>query len=244
MQVKTFGRANDNSLKFSKPDISNHHARITMHDDGTFLVEDLSSTNGVFVNGYRVHQSNISIKDEVRLSESTIINLTDVFSLTINKKTGIAKIKTDPKDFVEEFADLKEVWENYNTSKLHISNVYQRNSTILRSVLSLFPILIWVLFKTIYLDQFRETDPQKYQEWQGSFIYFSAIGGSIGNLIGGLIIKPPTVKLNDLDEEFRVRYVCPNTSCRTQLGNIPWKSYQNQGKCFRCQAKYDEKMIG
>jgi FHA domain len=243
MNIKTFGRANTNTNQISKPDISSQHAQISELEDGLFLVEDLNSTNGVYVNGYRINQAKVNINDEVRLSESTIIKLTDIFQLQEKKEIKEVKIKTDAKDFVEEFGGLKEVWEKFNKDRIKLNNVYQRNSTIFRSMVSLLPILVWIIFKTVYLDQFRVSDPQKYQEWQGSFIYFSAIGGSIGNLVVGLFIKSPQAKLTDLDEEFRVRYVCPNSTCRTQLGNIPWKSYHNQGKCFRCQAKYNQELI-
>jgi hypothetical protein len=243
MTIKTFGRASSNAVVLTKADISSQHAKITQLDDGNYLVEDLNSTNGTFVNGYRINTANVKFTDEIRLSESTIIDLSKVFKLNAEETRIIPKVKLDPKDFVDEFNKLDEVWTSFNKTKLDISNKFQRNSTIFRSLVSLFPILVWVLFKTLYLDQFKESDPQKFQEWQGSFIYFSAIGGSIGNLLVGLFIKSPQEKLTQLDEEFRVRYVCPNTTCRTQLGNIPWKSYQNQGKCFRCQAKYDKSQL-
>jgi len=236
--VKTFGRAHDNSIVINKPDISSHHAKVTFLGNGNFLVEDLSSANGVFINGHRIQKAHIGYRDELRLSESTPLNLVALFELNAPRPPAQSD-KTGSRDFVYEFRELKQIWEDYQRIRLEINNRYQRKSTIVRSLLSLAPLAVWIIFQYTYLNQFEKTDP-RYGEWQGSFIYFSVIGGAIGNLVGGLMIPSPQAKLSLLDEEFRVRYVCPNPECRTQLGGVPWLSYHNQGKCFRCQAKYSD----
>ena len=237
--VKTLGRAYDNTIVINKPDISSHHAKISFLGNGNFLVEDTNSANGVFVNGYRVEKANVTLRDEVRLSESTVLNLASLFDI----RPQNAPAKQGSKDFTNEFDGLRQIWEDYQTIRLKINKRYQTSSTIARSLLSLAPLAIWVIFKAAYLDQFKKTEPEFYSDWQGSFIYFSVIGGAIGNLVGGLMIPSPQEKLTALDEEFRVRYVCPNPSCRTQLGSVPWQSYYNQGKCFRCQAKYSDEAV-
>jgi diguanylate cyclase (GGDEF)-like protein len=43
-------------LVLSDPGASRNHARVTWQDDGRFLVEDLGSTNGVLIQGERVHR--------------------------------------------------------------------------------------------------------------------------------------------------------------------------------------------
>ena len=65
---------------------------------------------------------------------------------------------------------------------------------------------------------------------------FSTIGTTAAMLLTGSM--SPIEKLMEMDEEFRIKYICPSSECRTQLGNVPWQSYYNQGKCFRCGAKY------
>jgi uncharacterized coiled-coil DUF342 family protein len=49
----TIGREADNDLRIQESHISRHHAQITRVDDETFI-EDLESTNGVYVNGQPV----------------------------------------------------------------------------------------------------------------------------------------------------------------------------------------------
>jgi pSer/pThr/pTyr-binding forkhead associated (FHA) protein len=46
----TIGRLPDNTVMIDNPAISSHHARI-FHDGDRFVVEDLNSKNGTFVNG-------------------------------------------------------------------------------------------------------------------------------------------------------------------------------------------------
>jgi len=46
----TIGRSPDNTLIIDNPAVSGHHARV-FQESGAFIVEDLNSTNGTFVNG-------------------------------------------------------------------------------------------------------------------------------------------------------------------------------------------------
>ncbi len=41
-------------------------------------------------------------------------------------------------------------------------------------------------------------------------------------------------KMFVLNEEFRIRYVCPN--CKMPLGDFPWDTLANQKSCLRCKA--------
>ncbi|HEX3132004.1 MAG TPA: FHA domain-containing protein, partial [Planctomycetota bacterium] len=48
------GRGQDCGLRIDDPRLSRHHARL-LHDGSTLIIEDLGSTNGVLVNGERIH---------------------------------------------------------------------------------------------------------------------------------------------------------------------------------------------
>lgn len=41
-------------------------------------------------------------------------------------------------------------------------------------------------------------------------------------------------KMFVLNEEFRIRYVCPH--CKMPLGDFPWETLANQKSCLRCKA--------
>ena len=51
--VVTIGREAGSDIVLDDPQVSRHHARLTLQDAGYFI-EDLGSTNGSFVNGRRV----------------------------------------------------------------------------------------------------------------------------------------------------------------------------------------------
>jgi pSer/pThr/pTyr-binding forkhead associated (FHA) protein len=231
--IKTFGRANDNDVKYSAGDISGHHARVTLTGSGNFLVEDLNSTNGTFVNGYRINKATISLKDELRLSQYTIINLAEIFNLA---KQNTKQPKDDPKDFTQEFSVLKKVWDKYQKDRIAITRAHQRRTTLVRSGITLAPLIIW------YVLQFTVNENSAAGKViRSNYIVFSVLGSTIAMLFTGNM--SPLEELMQLDEDFRVKYVCPNSQCRTQLGNVPWQSYENQGKCFRCGAKYSNNSI-
>lgn len=48
------GRGSDNSLVLNHREISRQHMRIVWREDDAYLVEDLNSSNGVFLNGARI----------------------------------------------------------------------------------------------------------------------------------------------------------------------------------------------
>lgn len=50
----TIGRALDNAIVVHDPMVSAHHARVSPRGGGSYLVEDLDSTNGTFVGGVRI----------------------------------------------------------------------------------------------------------------------------------------------------------------------------------------------
>ncbi len=58
------GRAIDNDVKFRDKLISAHHAKIVTCFDASYI-EDLSSTNGTFINGKRVKMHTLHPGDEI-----------------------------------------------------------------------------------------------------------------------------------------------------------------------------------
>jgi len=71
----TLGRSPDASIMLEDPEISRIHARISRTDIGTFLLEDLGSRNGSFVNGTRVNRRALAFGDKIRLGPQTVLEL-------------------------------------------------------------------------------------------------------------------------------------------------------------------------
>ncbi len=68
----TVGRSRSNGIPLSDNFASHMHARFFPHGQ-FFFIEDLSSTNGTFVNGRRVEgQTQLRVRDEVRIGETIL----------------------------------------------------------------------------------------------------------------------------------------------------------------------------
>jgi putative nucleotidyltransferase with HDIG domain len=66
-QSKVIGRSSDVDAVIDEPSLSRQHAKLSMAQDGVVMVEDLDSTNGVFVNGSQRRVATILPGDTVRL---------------------------------------------------------------------------------------------------------------------------------------------------------------------------------
>jgi hypothetical protein len=69
--VVVVGRADDCDLVMSHPSVSGHHARLSW-SGGRIVIEDLHSTNGVLVDGCRVHHAVVRPGDDVRLGDAPL----------------------------------------------------------------------------------------------------------------------------------------------------------------------------
>ena len=74
--VHTIGREAGNDILINDPQVSRHHARVTLQG-GTYVLEDLGSTNGTFVNGRRV-------SGPVALSAGDMVGFGDTVVLAVS----------------------------------------------------------------------------------------------------------------------------------------------------------------
>ena len=80
--VYTLGREAGNDIIINDPQVSRHHARLTLQG-GAYVLEDLGSTNGTFVNGRRV-------AGQIALSAGDMIGLGDTIVLAMSGATDAA----------------------------------------------------------------------------------------------------------------------------------------------------------
>ena len=87
----TIGRYTTNDITLNSDSVSKHHAKIS-YRNGNFFIEDLNSTNGVFVNGAKVTKSSISSSDKINITKNIELKWNDILSAFNNKRS----IKTPP----------------------------------------------------------------------------------------------------------------------------------------------------
>ena len=64
----TIGRSPHSDLFLDDVTVSRHHARI-LHDEAGFLVEDLNSLNGTYVNRKRIERHQLFDGDELQIGK-------------------------------------------------------------------------------------------------------------------------------------------------------------------------------
>ena len=62
------GRSDECNLVIADGSVSRHHCEIYYHDSGTFILSDLQTSNGTYVNGQRIIKSvELHNEDEIRI---------------------------------------------------------------------------------------------------------------------------------------------------------------------------------
>lgn len=73
--VITIGREASNDIVLEDPQVSRHHARLTLQGAG-YVIEDLGSTNGTFINGQRVMGARpINDGDTLGLGDTVVLKV-------------------------------------------------------------------------------------------------------------------------------------------------------------------------
>ena len=70
MKVVTLGRSHDNDYVINDISISRHHSQIILTDDGRFMILDMGSVNGTYVNGNKITgETLITSSDVIRVGK-------------------------------------------------------------------------------------------------------------------------------------------------------------------------------
>jgi len=100
------GRTPDNDLQIESKFISRHHAQVTTTAEGS-LVEDLNSTNGLFIGSKRVKQHQLQDGDVIQLGEHKLVYHDLRAGLEATGQTAIDEMLDDEHD-EDEDGDLEE----------------------------------------------------------------------------------------------------------------------------------------
>jgi pSer/pThr/pTyr-binding forkhead associated (FHA) protein len=89
----SIGRAPDNDIPIDNLSVSNYHARV-YPETGKWVVEDLESLNGTFLNNSRVKKQNLSSGDSILIGKHTILmdEANDVYLFDTERKVVAPKV--------------------------------------------------------------------------------------------------------------------------------------------------------
>ncbi|HWA76190.1 MAG TPA: response regulator [Polyangiaceae bacterium] len=69
----TIGRSPDAAVMLDDPEVSRIHARLTRNEAGAYLLEDLDSRNGTFINGVRAERRLLAYGDKIRVGPQVVL---------------------------------------------------------------------------------------------------------------------------------------------------------------------------
>src|SRR5581483_11319306 len=101
--IVTVGRLPDNAVVIDSPAVSGHHACLSL-DGSTFILEDLDSTNGTFVNDRRITRYTLRNGDVVKIGNHALEFDAD-HGGRVDGNAAAARIVTNPGDTVFLDAD-------------------------------------------------------------------------------------------------------------------------------------------
>lgn len=230
----TIGRRSDNAIVIPNGKISGQHARLIQCTNTRFVLEDLDSKNGTFVNGTRITRKVIDKTDTLRLADAeyTVDQLLNLLPIKSVKSFEAGQEESAPSkpfpaadenqlDFTNEFAELKQLYEQYPKLRRNCRNrekMIRTGSVILSSIVGVSATLA---------------------TGGGALPFLQIISGAgLGVLIPTLCstLLSTDEKLEIIDREYRDRYRCPNPTCRDPFSPREWDLLAQQKTCRRCQA--------
>ena len=92
------GKASDNDFVVNDPHVSRYHAKLIREEGGCWLLEDLGSTNGTFVNGAQIVKKHVTPSDTIKLGDNYVLNISEALNLLLfppcSRKSGKASNKS------------------------------------------------------------------------------------------------------------------------------------------------------
>jgi hypothetical protein len=221
----TIGRAVDNRVVLTPTNIGRHHAVITITAPNVYLLEDLDSKHGTYVNSERIHRKLISGEDKISFATNHLVVCEILEMAKVIKPTNKAS-KGD--DYTEEFAAMQTIYEQYQlfkTEEINIGHVIRRTQEHLRLGGALAAPTITglaLLFATGPL---------------------APVIGVIGGCGLGMLIPAIGSKFLNEDEKlqqprlyFANNWKCPKCGDKASLYNKSWETLAKQKKCTKCNA--------
>ncbi len=221
----TIGRAADNRLVIDKPGVSRKHARVTFVTDNVVLLEDLDSTYGTVVDGWRIARTIISPESRIGLGPEPL-DPQRIFSIRQPLQVAEPKLvpaplapDADGVDIHRAFRRLEHVYDIYTEARESLLVKGPVRQAWVRGSIGLAPVVGAVTLGLV----------------GGGLGFIPLIAGAVGQILAAHFINIPE-KLAALDKEFKRNYVCPR--CGQFLGSVPYAELVKRRQCRECKAKW------
>lgn len=185
------------------------------------MIKNIKTQNITYVDGQEIETKVIGENSFVQLG---------IDRYSVDLKQVINGMRKFLPQLPEEFSilPLKSIWQDYDTTKmqLQLSEQKKNNFRSLGGILSGAGIL-FMFVPALGIIRYLATG-------------MSVLIGIVFFFRGMNTNSSLTVKLHDLDENFRKKYVCPNPKCRHFLGQIPYDVLRQNKGCVHCKCQFKE----
>jgi len=215
MQEIIIGTQGNQPFKISTDGVSSKHAKLTITDDGHWILEDLNSTNGTFVYNTvkhcyeRIAKKVISPTTKIRLGSDDTVRCYKFKALRLAKANG--------DDFSYEFRELKSEWEEVSRRKDKIKQL---------SYWTRYVPMVASIFALVRLPFIGDWDSDTRMNLMLVGIVLSSLITPIINLI--LLRRQESV-----NAEIKEKFTCPNPDC---MRTTPLTEEEiKRGQCIVCK---------
>ena len=196
------------------------HAKITVETDGKMILTNMKSQNVTYVNGAEIASKRVSVENTIELGKDRFsVNLPMVIEAakkiavspsSHSSKSDITAATTGVKKY--NISHLEHVWSDINDRRKEILSK-QKKINLVRSGCGVFTMCAMPCISIF-----------------GYVGYILTGIGIVGNIYSFVGLKYDDTKevIEQLNEDFQDRYVCPNPDCNKFLGNISYKLLKKQ----------------
>ncbi len=143
MKSIKIGRNSNNTIIIDNRKIGREHAELLQIAENKYIIKDLGSTNGTFVNDRRTRQAEVNERSNLQFADFTVdikLLLLKLNSDDYNKSINYSELE-ELKKIISEFEKLEQVYEKYKADKRNIERKGGLKKTGLRAGLTLIPFV-------------------------------------------------------------------------------------------------------
>lgn len=199
-------------------DVSRQHCIVTVHENGSYTIRNIKTTNVTYVNGLEVERKSATMDDRIELGKGRyLLNLASILETVMPRKKEQA---------TADISHLQKIWDEYNEQDQKLEK-HQKIIAMLASVPMAFSMLGGVV--TGMCESLRPYA-----------IVFTAMALAV--MAYGLFKRftdDTPKRRQQLRLDFQQKYVCPNSECQRFLGSNPYSFLIKKGSCPYCKTKYN-----
>ncbi|UCD05348.1 MAG: GGDEF domain-containing protein [candidate division WOR-3 bacterium] len=165
------GRAEDTDLTLTSNEVSRHHAAVRFKEK-EYIIEDLSSTNGTFVNSHKVKRQTLNPGDEICIGEHSVIFDDGTYGLSCVEETEITRRGEETSIISSKFNSLEsKIDDNLLRKEFRDIEKFVRKSRKRLATLAHADKLTG-LYNRQYFDR---TAPEEFRKARSANSYFSVL---------------------------------------------------------------------